>query len=199
MQFTTKTLLAIMAIGTTAGCTGSNPCDNNFAPVAYRDMTICVSCDYYSNEGIRLPLDLDEAYKEADRRNMILPTPDMVDAIYENADLKLDPRPLPPSPSMTTMPDFRKHDRIVDAQIRKRLDGRSSDNLLIAGQKKDLVAVSRNSPTVAIYGWHRRNGVPIQPYNARDHDRNYKDYSHGVRFVSPIAYKNGVKINLDRH
>ena len=48
---------------------------------------------------------------------------------------------------------------------------------------------------VAIYGWHRENGAPIQPLSTV-HGAQYADYSHGVRLVSSRAYINGEPRNL---
>jgi len=36
---------------------------------------------------------------------------------------------------------------------------------------------------VAIYGWHRLDGLPIQPLTTV-HVNTYVDYSHGARLVS---------------
>jgi hypothetical protein len=65
--------------------------------------------------------------------------------------------------------------------------------MLMAGQKKDLVVSNRlwrKTGRVAIYGWHRGNGTPIQPLSTV-HGARYADYSHGVRLVSAVAFVNG--------
>jgi len=64
---------------------------------------------------------------------------------------------------------------------------------LTAGQKKDVVLSTRLTSKrgkVAIYGWHRTNGRPIQPLSTV-HGAQYADYSHGVRLVSQTAFVNG--------
>jgi hypothetical protein len=64
---------------------------------------------------------------------------------------------------------------------------------LISGHKKDVVLTNRmavRQGKVAIYGWHRPSGVPIQPLSTV-HGANYADYSHGVRLVSSTALLNG--------
>ncbi|HBZ55180.1 MAG TPA: hypothetical protein DEO88_07230, partial [Syntrophobacteraceae bacterium] len=43
---------------------------------------------------------------------------------------------------------------------------------------------------IAIYGWHRGMGNPIQPLSTA-HGVNYADYSHGVRLVSDIVLIDG--------
>ena len=51
----------------------------------------------------------------ADRLDCVLPTPKMVDDIYESATVKLAPAPIPPSPAMTTVAVFLRHNEIVRA------------------------------------------------------------------------------------
>ena len=56
---------------------------------------------------------------------------------------------------------------------------------LAAGIKKDVVVSNRlkeKPDRVAIYGWHRPDGKPIQPLSAV-HREDYVDYSHGIRLV----------------
>ena len=65
---------------------------------------------------------------------------------------------------------------------------------LTAGHKKDLVLTTRlrrRPGRVAIYGWHRTSGKPIQPLSTV-HGARYADYSHGVRFVSPQVMVDGL-------
>ena len=84
-----------------------------------------------------------------------------MDDIYANATIKLTPSPIPPSPAMTTVPVFLKHNATVAGQRQgKPLDG------LVAGHKKDVVIANKVLTTtgkVAIYGWHKPDGKPIQP------------------------------------
>ena len=56
---------------------------------------------------------------------------------------------------------------------------------LVAGIKKDVVVTNRlaeRSNRVAIYGWHKLDGSPIQPLTIVHH-AGYVDYSHGVRLM----------------
>lgn len=155
-------------------------CDKSgFTIVEYEGLDVCVSNDYYMRDGIRMPLNLDEAFAVLGDE-YVLPTPGLVKAIWEQADVKLSPAPLPPGSMMSTMKYFVLHDQIINQQ----LDGRKG---LIAGHKKDLIRVPRESRTIGIYGWFRENGSPIQPVNTRSHSRDYKDYSHGLRLVERIA------------
>ena len=70
----------------------------------------------------------------------------------------------------------------------------STQAKLIAGYKKDVVYMHRYSSRVAIYGWHRLTGEPIQPYSTLHHDEYY-DYIHGFRPVSSEVFKNGEWVN----
>lgn len=55
--------------------------------------------------------------------------------------------------------------------------------------------LSRAPGRVAIYGWHRSNGSPIQPLSTV-HGEYYADYSHGIRLVARTAYVNGRAVDL---
>jgi hypothetical protein len=64
---------------------------------------------------------------------------------------------------------------------------------LVSGDKKDVVMTNRlasNVGRIAIYGWHRGPGQPIQPLSTV-HGANYADYSHGIRMISEVALING--------
>ena len=47
-----------------------------------------------------------------------------------------------------------------------------------------------NPGKIAIYGWHRLNGAPIQPLSTV-HGACYADYSHGIRLVSETVLVDG--------
>jgi hypothetical protein len=114
-----------------------------------------------------------------------------VDAIYEAADLKLTPEPLPASDAMRSTDYVVRHDELI-AEQRASLD--APEDALTAGHKKDVVLSDRllSIPgRVAIYGWHWAAHHPIQPLSTV-HGAQYADYSHGVRLISPIIYVNGI-------
>jgi len=156
---------------------------------------ICVTPDYLAvgnnRDFVRIPMGLPTAAMIATRFGFLLPTPKMVDAIYAQAQVHLAPSPMKPTNQMRSTPYLLRHNQTVDDQ--RAPSGRSLD-VLTAGQKKDIVLSSRlrNAPgRVAIYGWHRTNGVPIQPLSTV-HGALYADYSHGVRLVSDTAFVDGV-------
>jgi hypothetical protein len=70
---------------------------------------------------------------------------------------------------------------------------------LVSGHKKDVVITNRliNRPgQIAIYGWHRAKGAPIQPLSTV-HGANYADYSHGIRLISEMAIIDGEARSTD--
>jgi len=139
----------------------------------------------------RLPLTPMAAQRLADLWDCTLPTARMVDDIYRHAAIKLEPRPLTVAreASMT----FLQHHRIIEEQRAGKPLG-----ALVAGIKKDVVLTNRlqeRPNRVAIYGWHRLDGKPIQPLTIVHVDR-YVDYSHGIRLVKRTAILDGRPVDL---
>lgn len=162
-------------------------------------VTVCVTPDYLSigdnRDFVRVPLGLAAAAQIALELGFLLPTPKMVDAIYGQARVHLPPRPMKPTSQMESTAYFVEHDRTLDGQ-KAQATRRETD--LTAGQKKDIVLSNRlySKPgRVAIYGWHRTNGRPIQPLSTV-HGAGYADYSHGVRLVSRTAFVDGHPADL---
>ena len=150
-----------------------------------------VAPDYLSignnKDWARINITPNAAQKIADRFNCFLPTRKMVDDIYKAAKLKLEPVPLYAFRDST--PIMWHHHLIVEGQRKGR-------NGLIAGIQKDVVIsgkISRDSKPdrVAIYGWHKPDGKPIQPLYT-GHIYWWVDYSQGIRLV----YR---KIKVDKH
>jgi hypothetical protein len=162
-------------------------------------ITICVMPDYLAvgsdRDFVRVPMGLPAAHRIAERFDMLLPTAHMVDAIHAQADVRLAPSPMTPGPQMESTDYFLRHNATVEGQ--RRATG-AALGALVSGHKKDLVLtnrLARVSGRVAIYGWHRGNGRPIQPLSTV-HGANYADYSHGVRLVSRTAWLNGRAVDL---
>ena len=154
--------------------------------------TVWVMPDYLAigsdDDYVRLPMNPISAQRIADHFGYSLPTPKIVDAIYEQATIVLKPQPLPPSPAMVSTEYYWRHQLAIE----KTLDGRGKGSL-VAGHKKDVVIsniLDRRAKRVAIYGWHRLPKLPIQPLSTAHHDR-YADYSHGIRLVANTAVING--------
>ncbi|MEZ4742453.1 MAG: hypothetical protein R3B45_08405 [Bdellovibrionota bacterium] len=156
--------------------------------------SITVMRDYFSigtdKNFVRVPMTPITAQKIADKLGFILPTTKIVDEIYRQSEIKLSPSPLPPGPTMTSTFYFAKHNSIVEKQLKSE-----KYRLLTSGHKKDIVITNRliRLPNrVAIYGWHRKSGKPIQPLSLV-HGNTYADYSHGVRFIWNIMEVGGKK------
>ncbi len=114
-----------------------------------------------------------------------LPTRQLVNNIYKNATLKLEPITYPWSQASVTIPKFQEHSYAIDSEI---VAAGGIKGELTGGDKKDVVLSNKIiDPTrpnhVCIYGWHRLNGVPIQPLT-NIHIDTYDDYSHGIRFIN---------------
>jgi hypothetical protein len=133
---------------------------------------------------------LSAAIDIAGRFGFILPTKKMVDAIFEQSAFHLTPQPMPAGPEMRSTAYYLAHNRRIKEQ---RLALSCPLDALVSGQKKDLVLTNRlahRPGKVAIYGWHRPSGIPIQPLSTV-HRAGYADYSHGVRLVSETILLDG--------
>ena len=153
-----------------------------------------VAPDYLSlgtdDDWARVPLTPMTAQRIADSFHCFLPTRKMVNDIYMQAKVKLEPIPMYAfRDSSVTM---WQHHLIVEGQ-RKGRKG------LIAGIKKDVVIsgkISRDPKPdrEAIYGWHKLDGLPIQPLYT-GHINWWVDYSHGIRLIYQTVYVNGKPMN----
>jgi hypothetical protein len=173
--------------------TGTDPAN----PV---ELTACVLPDYLAigsdRDFVFVPMGLEAALEVAGHFGFALPTPNLVDAIYREAAVKLQPLPLPAGDQMRTTAYFLFHNDLI---ARQRSALRAALGELTAGHKKDLVLSSRLwalPGRVAIYGWHRDAQQPIQPLSTV-HGARYADYSHGVRLVSDTVYVNGVRRSIE--
>jgi hypothetical protein len=162
-------------------------------------LTVCVLPDYLAvgtdRDFVFVPMGLAAALEVASHLGFELPTPGLVDAIYRQSAVKLEPLPLPAGDEMRSTAYFFHHSELI-ARQRDALGAALGE--LTAGDKKDLVLSSRlwsNPGRVAIYGWHRAAGRPIQPLSTV-HGARYADYSHGVRLVSDTVYVNGAPRSL---
>jgi len=148
-----------------------------------------VAPDYLSigsdKDFARIPLTPMTAQMIADSLHCFLPTRKIVNEIYQQAKVKLEPAPMYAfRDSAVTM---YQHHLIIEGQ-------RKSRKGLIAGIKKDVVITgmltrSSRSNRVAIYGWQKLDGKPIQPLYT-GHVNWYVDYSHGIRLVYKTIYVN---------
>jgi hypothetical protein len=158
-----------------------------------------VLSDYLSlgsdRDFLLVPMSLDSALAVASRFGFMLPTQRMVDLIYREAQVRLLPQPLPASDRMRSVAYLQQHDALVEQQRGER---GAAPGARTAGPNKDLGLSARRwqePGRLAIYGWQRADGTPIQPLSTV-HGARYADYSHGVRLVSQTVFVNGAPARL---
>jgi hypothetical protein len=158
------------------------------------NVVICALPDYLAigsdPDFLLVPMRLATALTVANAYGFAIPTPKIVDAIASQASARLAPQPLPASAAMRSTSYYKAHNDLIEAQ--RRTLGVSL-GALTTGDKKDLVITNRlwnKLSNVAIYGWHRLDGRPIQPLSTL-HGERYADYSHGVRLIGAVAYVDG--------
>ncbi len=159
------------------------------------DVVVCAAPDYLAigsdEDFLLMPMRLSTALSTASAYGFTLPTPRIVDAIYDQASVHLLPQPLPAGNEMRSTDYSVHHNELVGVQ---RADLGASLGALVAGDKKDLVLTNRlwdHLDRVAIYGWHLTTGRPIQPLSTV-HGWRYADYSHGARLISTQVFINGL-------
>lgn len=166
------------------------------------ELTLSVASDYFAigtpENYFRAPMSAPSAQRLADKFDCVLPTPMMTDIIWQHAGIQLEPLPWGPpyNESMFSVQRIVAHNQRIADQLAKHSPG---NNAIIAGHKKDVVISNRllRRPTqVAIYGWHRLNGEPIQPLSLVHEAFSYFDYSHGIRFIKRTCMVDGVKCDL---
>jgi hypothetical protein len=140
---------------------------------------------------LRIPLTYSSATAIAREFGFSLPTRKIVDAIYAQATCRLTPEPLPPGVKMRSSEYYLVHRQKIKTQ--RQHEGCQLGEL-IAGHKKDVVLTNRlrkKPGRIAIYGWQRLNGHPIQPLSTV-HDAEYADYSHGIRLIYQTVWINDI-------
>jgi hypothetical protein len=173
-----------------------------FVPVRYtakdakgvdHEVEIRVAPDYLAvgteEDHLVASLGLPNALRVARELGFALPTAKLVDVIWEHADFRYTPAPLPSAAGSTMRkPPYQlQHRDLIEAE------GKPPAGTLVAGHKKDVVLSSKLTQQpgrLAIYGWHRADGRPIQGVSLF-HGADYADYSHGIRPISPVIYVDG--------
>lgn len=143
----------------------------NWVRVEYDGVVFEVAPSYIA------PVGIGEAISIAAKAGCILPTPGLVDAIWQAADLRLAPltRVHDGTPAQMASEAVYYDQRL---RIEKQIAGR--EFTLLAGTHKDVCELDGK---VGIYGWHRPSGTPIQDFNTTSHGLWHKDYSQGLRLV----------------
>lgn len=139
---------------------------------------------------MRIPMTSAAAQKIADLLDATLPTPRIVDLIYEQAAVRLPPSYIDGGPTDDSLIDFQVHQAKLES---RRKAGNHPLDALTAGHKKDIVLsirLAERDDRVAIYGWHKKQGDVIQSLSCK-HSCRYADYSHGVRIVAQAMTLDG--------
>lgn len=165
----------------------------NFASINVTDgknnITYSVTTDYLSigtdQDYVRMPMNPLTAQLIADKYDCTLPTRKIVDDIWKQSVIKLNPLPWGPPYDATMMSTERYS--IHNTRIQNQLKDKDI-TALISGQKKDVVLTNLFSPNnpkkrLALYGWIQSNGKAIQPMPG-SHEDTYADYSHGIRLIA---------------
>ncbi len=162
-------------------------------------VTFWVTPDYLAvgsdEDAMLMPMTAETGQRIADRVGASLPTPVMVDAIWDAADVQLVPIRLARDDSTRTVSYFVRHDRLIAAQRRVR---KVPADAFVAGHKVDLVisALQSASPdSVALYGWHFPSGQRLQDLTTAVPDTPVS-YSHGVRLVHRTVQIDGDRRDL---
>ena len=164
-----------------------------------KNITILSLPDYFSigsnDDFVRIPMHRELAERIAASLSLSLPTPTIVDAIYEAANVKLAPKSMG---AKSLFEDAARHNREIEKQIAGTDFSAGRQSLLIAGHKKDIVwSESTPNNKEAIYGWHKLSGERIQPLN-KIHSRFYADYSHGLRLIASSAVVDGQEVMIEQ-
>lgn len=161
-----------------------NDADGNPHTIKYWVMPDYLSIGSDSNY-CRVPMGPLTSQQAANAFGATMPTRKLVDHIYQNAEIKLQPVTYAPVGNQNEKVEkFIEHNTAIQEQF-ESAGGVEGD--LVGGTKKDVVIsnkiVDPSRPGhVVIYGWHQLNGQPIQPLT-NIHSNTYVDYSHGIRLL----------------
>jgi len=158
---------------------------------------LCVGTDA---DFCRMPMNPQTAQAFADLTGCILPTRLLVDSIHKHAYYRLEPvtfYPVGRNNELVSM--FLKHNKLIEKQL-DSITKKPNRHLIIDGIKKDVVICNKIADLpkkVAIYGWYKLDGKPIQPVYT-GHVNWYVDYSHGIRLINRLAFIDGKPVYIDK-
>jgi hypothetical protein len=158
-----------------------------------RRAQIQVTTDALTILGVRFDVTAEGAQRIADQLHAILPTPRILQLIWEQAPVRIDPCTLPPDDKMASTARMIQHSECVD----RRIAGRAG---MVANEGKHWVLSNRiagKENLAANYGWFIRGRRPVQTVGTR-HDTAHTDYSQILRLVKPIINVDGRDIDI-RH
>jgi hypothetical protein len=144
----------------------------------------------------RIPMNPHTAQRLATLFGASLLTSKLSDFIYTKAAVKLTPFNYKPVGNANELVEkFVDHNTQIEKQ---KAEAGGINGQLIAGIKKDVILSNRmaNLPNkVVIYGWHKPDGIPIQPIYS-GHVDWYVDYSHGIRLMNNQVVVDGKRVLL---
>ena len=158
-----------------------------------RRAEVRVSVDALTILGVRIDVTADGAQRIADLLGTVLPTPRILQLIWEQATARIEPCTLPADLLMASSARMIEHSACVD----QRIAGRKG---LVANEGKHWVASTRTAGKehlAANYGWFIKGRRPIQPIGTR-HDTAHTDYSQIMRLVKPELNVDGRELDI-RH
>lgn len=148
-------------------------------------------------DGVRVNVSHATAQRIADVLGCVLPTSKISDLIHASASVVLQPKLGAPDSTMASTARMLQHSRLVDVDLRGRIDGGGH----VSTVGKDWVNTARlvgRPDRAANYGWHdpaAPNGKVWQPVGLA-HDRDHVDYSQVLRLVSREAGVDGEPLDL---
>jgi flavodoxin len=151
-------------------------------------VTFEVMPDYLSvgsdSDFCRIPMNPYTAQRLASEFGASMITSKLSDFLYQEAEVKLNPyNYIPVGNENELVTKFREHNSRIEAQLK---EAGGYQGQLVAGIKKDVILSRRiaiQPGKVVIYGWHKPDGIPIQPVYS-GHVWWYVDYSHGIRLIN---------------
>jgi hypothetical protein len=171
-------------------------------------ITYKVMPDYIKIDGVRVPMSGNTAQKVADHFGLNLPTPKQVQEIYQNADVKVQAKPLSGSGVNVEGKQYSGKDVVdkgvgyspfaiaynqkIDKQLQDQ--GLKGDDQIVAGFAKDITPPINGK--LGLYGLFDAKGKPIQGGNGETpHDTTlHTEYGTYVRLISPevtVTYPDG--------
>ncbi|MES1245539.1 MAG: M15 family metallopeptidase, partial [Acidobacteriota bacterium] len=166
---------------------------------------------------VRIPINAITAQKVADKYCMSLPTARMVEDIFRNADIKMvriarDYYKRDGGKDQDASPSYLEHHQAIQKLLADKYEGKSWQDLLLAGHKKDVVIADRlwSEKKLAFYGFFDERGKaeqvfymdgaakknPVPGKASLAHEPTYADYSHGVRLVSRVVEVDGKEMDI---
>jgi len=150
-----------------------------------------VSSDALTVLGVRINVTARGAQRIADALGTVVPTPRILQLIWEQAEVRLEPCNANPDAEMASTQRMIEHSECVD----QRVAGRRG---MVANEGKHWVLSNRlagKENLAANYGWFVKGSRPIQGVGTH-HDTGHTDYSQIVRLVKPALRVEGREIDL---